>query len=160
MFKFGFWSQYWHSVTYLTILFLNLQITRSDRPHKIKGWVSVWWLQRLLSSSVVCIYAWVNIGPSHFIHPMDMCRIGMNMILWWMHSSTYYPIYSCSNQTGSTCRLPSRSLRQTYMYLNKSRNVKTWLMKTRWGHAKSFFFFFFFFSQEKLQIFWYTHENL
>ena len=155
MFKFGFWSQYWHSVTYLTILLLNLQITRSDRPHKTKGWVSVWWLQRLLSSSVVCIYAWVNIGPSHFIHTMD--RIGMNMIL--CHGECTVALITQYTHAQIRQGLLVGGLVvvcHKHMYLNRSRNVKTWLMKTRWGHAKSFFFF----SQEKLQIFWYSHEDL
>ena len=50
-------------------------------------------------------------GPSH-IHPMDRIVLLVGCLVVVCHK---------------------------HIYLNRSRNVKTSLMKTRWGHAKSFF---------------------
>ena len=76
MFKFGFWSQYWHSVTYMTMLFLvNHQIRHYATQNKRLG------LMITYTFIFLCgfyLYVWVNIGPTHFIHPM--AGIGVNMI--------------------------------------------------------------------------------
>ena len=84
------WPQWGHSVSCMTILFQNLQITRSDIRSHTK-WLSAWWLHMVTSVFLrgLCGYIWVNILT---VSPLRVIMLVSQAI--WIYWTKYSVIYT------------------------------------------------------------------